>query len=63
MTSDSDAPDNNKNLKWAMGAVGAVAVLATVVVAKPVTQFDLLALMEAVPWSTPRSASTPSTGW
>jgi hypothetical protein len=31
VTSDSDAPDNNKNLKWAMGAVGAVAVLATVV--------------------------------
>ena len=31
MTSDSDAPGNNKNLKWAMGAVGAVAVLATVV--------------------------------
>lgn len=31
MTSDSDAPDNSKNLKWAMGAVGAVAVLATVV--------------------------------
>ena len=32
MTSDSDAPDNSsKNLKWAMAAVGAVAVLATVV--------------------------------
>jgi hypothetical protein len=31
VTSDSDAPDNNKNLKWAMAAVGAVAVLATVV--------------------------------
>jgi hypothetical protein len=31
VTSDFDAPDNTKNLKWAMGAVGAVAVLATVV--------------------------------
>jgi hypothetical protein len=31
VTSDTDAPDNNRNLKWAMGAVGAVAVLATVV--------------------------------
>jgi hypothetical protein len=31
VTSDSGAPDNNKNLKWAMGAVGAVAILATVV--------------------------------
>ena len=31
MTSHSDAPGNNKNLKWAMGAVGAVAVLATIV--------------------------------
>ncbi|HXY66399.1 MAG TPA: hypothetical protein VEI45_19080 [Mycobacterium sp.] len=31
MTSDSDGPDDNKNLKWAMGAVGAVAVLATIV--------------------------------
>jgi hypothetical protein len=31
VTSDSDGPDNNKNLKWAIGAVGAVAVLATVV--------------------------------
>src|ERR1700722_18947787 len=29
--SHSDDPDNNRNLKWAMGAVGAVAVLATVV--------------------------------
>src|ERR1700736_4338185 len=31
MTSESDGPSNNKNLKWAMGAVGVVAVLATVV--------------------------------
>ncbi len=31
MTSESDGPTNNKNLKWAMGAVGVVAVLATVV--------------------------------
>lgn len=31
MTSDSDAPNDNKNLKWAMGGVAAVAVLATVV--------------------------------
>jgi hypothetical protein len=31
VTSDSDAPNDNKNLKWAMGGVAAVAVLATVV--------------------------------
>ena len=31
MTSESDGPSNNKNLKWAMGAVGVVAALATVV--------------------------------
>src|SRR5271156_5528113 len=31
VTSDTDAPDDNKNLKWAMGGVAAVAVLATVV--------------------------------
>src|ERR1700730_3351590 len=31
MTSESDGPSNNKNLKWAMGTVGVVAVLATVV--------------------------------
>jgi hypothetical protein len=31
VTSDADAPNDNKNLKWALGAVTAVAVLATVV--------------------------------
>jgi hypothetical protein len=31
VTSESEGPDNSKRLKWAMGAVGAVAVLATVV--------------------------------
>jgi hypothetical protein len=31
VTSDSDGPTSNKNLKWAMGAVGVVAALATVV--------------------------------
>ena len=33
MTSDIDAPSDNKNLKWAMGGVAAVAVLATIVAA------------------------------
>ena len=33
MTSDTDGPKDNKNLKWAMGGVAAVAVLATVVAA------------------------------
>ena len=33
MTSDVDAPSDNKNLKWAMGGVAAVAVLATIVAA------------------------------
>jgi hypothetical protein len=31
VTAESHTPSNNKNLKWAMGAVAAVAVLATVV--------------------------------
>jgi hypothetical protein len=31
VTSESDGPTSNKNLKWAMGAVGVVAALATVV--------------------------------
>jgi hypothetical protein len=31
VTSDTDAPNDNKNLKWAIGGVAAVAVLATVV--------------------------------
>lgn len=30
MTSDTEGPDGTKNLKWALGAVAAVAVLATV---------------------------------
>lgn len=30
MTSDPDAPEGTKNLKWALGAVAAVAVLATI---------------------------------
>jgi hypothetical protein len=33
VTLDTDAPDNKKNLKWALGAVTAVAVLATVLAA------------------------------
>lgn len=33
MTPDTDAPDDKKNLKWALGAVTAVAVLATVLAA------------------------------
>src|ERR1700722_2903008 len=33
VTSDTDAPKENKNLKWAMGGVAAVAVLATIVAA------------------------------
>ncbi len=33
MTSDTDGPKDNKNLKWAMGGVAAVAVLATIVAA------------------------------
>jgi hypothetical protein len=33
VTSDTKAPDEKKNLKWALGAVAAVAVLATIVAA------------------------------
>ncbi|MBV8862135.1 MAG: hypothetical protein JO082_12230 [Mycobacterium sp.] len=33
MTHTTDAPDNKKNLKWALGAVTAVAVLATILAA------------------------------
>src|ERR1700722_10671123 len=33
VTSDTDGPKDNKNLKWAMGGVAAVAVLATIVAA------------------------------
>ena len=33
MTHHTDAPDDKKNLKWALGAVTAVAVLATVLAA------------------------------
>ena len=33
MTSDTDGPNDNKNLKWALGGVAAVAVLATIVAA------------------------------
>jgi hypothetical protein len=33
MTSDTDGPNGNKNLKWALGGVAAVALLATIVAA------------------------------
>jgi hypothetical protein len=33
VTSDADAPNDNKNLKWALGGVTAVAVLATILAA------------------------------
>src|ERR1035441_8538720 len=33
VTSDADGPNDSKNLKWALGGVAAVAVLATIVAA------------------------------
>jgi hypothetical protein len=33
VTSDNDGPNGNKNLKWALGGVAAVAILATIVAA------------------------------